>query len=367
MSLLRSARVRKPPNQFLRAHGHDGAHLLFGDGIKGNLVMPNTPQPSLPPTAARALMPDLIRAFALIGIALVNVLIFAWPPETGLPLETRTVGADGVAYFTTHALFTMKSYPLFSMMFGAGLAYQMLSAERAGKAFAPRYYRRMLGLFVLGLIHFVFFWIGDILMTYATLGAAFFFLRDVNVRSLIITGCILIAVNAGLFGLMGGAMWLGETFAPEDMPGPEDFEARREYAMVAFADGSFYNAAAYRARNLVVFFFNNLMFQGLGVMGFFCFGLAAVKAKTIDAPDARIWRLGRDCVPAYRTDRQFGGRLVPQHSGLHCHERDVFRVRAHRRVFFRLLRSAMSALSHCSVQARAARSHASSRVQDRPA
>jgi uncharacterized protein len=33
--------------------------------------------------------------------------------------------------------------------------------------------------------------------------------------------------------------------------------------------------------------------QGIAVFGFFCFGLAAVKAGTIDAPQARIWRLSR--------------------------------------------------------------------------
>ena len=245
------------------------------------------------PTPTRAVMPDLIRAFALVGIALVNVLGFAWPVETGLPLEARSAGTDGAAYFTTHALFTMKSYPLFSMMFGAGLAYQMRAADRAEKAFAPRYFRRMLGLWGLGLIHFIFFWIGDILITYALLGAVFFFMRDVSVRSLIVAGCLLIAANAALFILFGLSMWAGETFAPDQMPTATDFEPGRLAAMAAFADGTFWQAAAYRAQNLPILFLNNLTFQGLGVLGYFCFGLAAVKAHTIDAPDAKIWRLSR--------------------------------------------------------------------------
>ena len=251
----------------------------------------NMPDPLQAPI--RAVMPDLIRAFALVGIALVNVLGFAWPVETGLPPEVRSAGADGAAFFATHALFTMKSYPLFSMMFGAGLAYQMRAADRAEKAFAPRYFRRMLGLWGLGLIHFIFFWIGDILMTYALLGTLFFFMRDVSVRSLIVAGCLLIGANAALFVLFGLSLWAGETFAPDQMPTATDFEPGRLAAMAAFADGNFWQAAAYRAKNLPILFLNNLTFQGLGVMGYFCFGLAAVKTRTIDAPDAKIWRLSR--------------------------------------------------------------------------
>ena len=128
--------------------------------------------------ADRALMPDLLRAFALFGIAVVNVIGFAQPFTTGFYDGGLDTATDQAAYSLVSLLFLMKSYPLFSMMFGAGLSYQLMAAERAGKDFTPRYFRRMAALIVLGILHFVFFWIGDILLTYGLLGCLLFVLRD---------------------------------------------------------------------------------------------------------------------------------------------------------------------------------------------
>ena len=75
---------------------------------------------------------------------------FAQPFSTGFHNGGLDTAADQFAYAAVGLLFLMKSYPLFSMMFGAGLAYQLMAAERAGKDFAPRYFRRMTALIVLG-------------------------------------------------------------------------------------------------------------------------------------------------------------------------------------------------------------------------
>ena len=101
----------------------------------------------------RHIFPDLVRAFALFGIVMVNVAYFAWPGPDTYSYGGDYTALDSAAIFTVDSLFLMKSYTLFSAMFGAGLAYQMMSAQRRGVAFAPRYFRRMLGLVLIGILH----------------------------------------------------------------------------------------------------------------------------------------------------------------------------------------------------------------------
>ncbi len=57
-------------------------------------------------------------------------------------------------------------YSLFSFLFGLGLALQL----RRGRAALPRFRRRLAVLLGIGLIHLVFIWYGDILLTYAVGG-----------------------------------------------------------------------------------------------------------------------------------------------------------------------------------------------------
>lgn len=242
--------------------------------------------------ADRALMPDLLRAFALFGIAVVNVIAFAQPFSSGFHNGGLDTPADQIAYSAVSLLFLMKSYPLFSMMFGAGLSYQLMAAERDGKDFAPRYFRRMAALIVLGLFHFVFFWFGDILLTYGLLGCLLFVLRNASVRALVRTGIILILLNTLVLMSFAGMIWLGETYAPEAMAdaGYEEMDAA---AFAAFGDGTFWQAALYRLKLMPLVLPSVIIQQGISVFGFFCFGLAAVKAATIDQPMAPIWKLSR--------------------------------------------------------------------------
>ncbi len=242
--------------------------------------------------ADRALMPDLIRAYALFGIAVVNVIGFAQPFTTGFHNGGLDTLADQFAYGAVGLLFLMKSYPLFSMMFGAGLAYQLMAAERDGKEFAPRYFRRMAALIGLGILHFIFFWFGDILLTYGLLGCLLFVLRNASVKVLVRTGIILIGLNTLLLLAFAGMIWAGETYAPEAMAeaGYAEMEAQ---AYEAFAGGNFWQAALYRLNLLPLVLPSVIVQQGISVFGFFSFGLAAVKAGTIDQPMAPIWKRSR--------------------------------------------------------------------------
>lgn len=245
-----------------------------------------------PETAGRAMLPDLIRAFALFGIAVVNVMAFSQPLASGFHDGGLDTQIDQAAFLAMSGLFLMKSYPLFSMMFGAGLAYQLDAAERAGKAFAPRYFRRMTALIVLGILHFIFFWIGDILMTYGILGCLLFLMRDLSAKALARIGIALIALNTALLLALGGMIWALETVSP-DAIAEFGYEEMNAASLRAFGEGRFGDAAAYRLGLLPVMLPSVIFQQGLSVFGFFCFGLAAVKSGIIDQPQAPFWRLAR--------------------------------------------------------------------------
>jgi uncharacterized protein len=237
-------------------------------------------------------MPDLIRAFALFGIAVVNVIGFAQPFTTGFHAGGLEEPPDRLAYGAVGLLFFMKSYPLFSMMFGAGLSYQMLAAERDGQAFAPRYFRRMGALIAIGLVHYTFFWFGDILMTYGLLGLVLLLFRNAPVKSLMLTGIWLIALNTLVLLALAAMIWFAETYTPEALSAA-GYDRMEADARAALGSGTFRESAAYRLSLLPTLLPSVLVQQGLSVFGFFCFGLAAVKAGVIDQPMAPVWTLSR--------------------------------------------------------------------------
>lgn len=89
------------------------------------------PRPLTPTTAGERLdVLDILRGFALLGILLVNMGIFSFPFLAQITGTLRGDGAlDRAAEFAIIWLATGKFYPLFSLLFGAGMALQMARIE----------------------------------------------------------------------------------------------------------------------------------------------------------------------------------------------------------------------------------------------
>lgn len=245
--------------------------------------------------AGREIFPDLARAWALIGIALVNVGVLAWPMASGYNYEGAILGqADKTAAFLVYAFFMMKSYSLFSFMFGVGFAYQMKSAERRGIGFAGRYWRRIIGLLAFGVLNAAFFFIGDILVVYAILGSLLFLFRNASIKTLITWGIIIYVIQILVIALAALGIWAGTEFAPEDM-----LKTQAEFAemdagnVAAFSAASFWDASLYRMTEFISALPMFLIFQGFGAMAFFLFGLAAVRSGVIANAAAPIWKKAR--------------------------------------------------------------------------
>ena len=245
--------------------------------------------------AGRHVFPDLARAWALFGIALVNVGLFAWPGvKGGYAAGGLETGFDQAAFFGVNALFAMKSYTLFSFMFGVGFAYQMVSAEKAGASFAGRYWRRIVGLFFFAAINIVLFFQGDILFVYGVLGSFLFLFRKSSAKVLIRWAIWLYVIQVFLLLLFTAFIAMGNAFAPEDMAKEMDRMMKMgAEAYAVYSEGSFADTVVARVTewsDSVAFFF---LFQGVGAMSFFLFGLAAVRNDTIAEPRARFWQTSR--------------------------------------------------------------------------
>jgi len=242
----------------------------------------------------RIILPDLVRAFALLGIVLVNVAYFAYPSETVYHAGGLNTGWDKAAFFGVNSLFLMKSYTLFSFMFGVGLAYQMKAAERHGAAFFPSYFRRMLGLILLGILHVTCAFLADILIIYGILGIVLFLFRRAGTQTLLWTGGVLVVIQLGIALLIAAGLYLLEKFSPEAMTMMmAEIQTSIDTSTATYSTGSFPDIAARRWTEWVgvVVFAGPL--QAPGILGFFLLGLAAERAGILANPSARIWAKAR--------------------------------------------------------------------------
>ncbi|MFJ2103208.1 DUF418 domain-containing protein [Streptomyces microflavus] len=153
---------------------------------------------------------DALRGFALCGIFLANVLVMAGIEGRGGDGPSAS-GLDQAAHWLVMMLVQTKFYLLFSFLFGYSTTLQMDSAERDGAPFAPRMLRRLLGLFVLGALHAVLLYPGDILTTYAVLGLVLFAARTVDPARMWRAALRVYGAVAALYLLLGAAVALVDT------------------------------------------------------------------------------------------------------------------------------------------------------------
>lgn len=244
--------------------------------------------------AGRHILPDLVRAFAVLGIVLVNVAYLAYPGEVTYHDGGLNTSLDQVAYFGVNAIFLFKAYSLFSLMFGVGLAYQMQSAERRGLPFGRRYVRRLLGLLILGAIHVTFAFTGDVLMVYAVMGAILYAFRNKSAKSLVRWGVALLVLQCLIVLGFAGALYSGETYAPEEMAATvEEMKANFPTYYVIYGEGSFSDIMHQRWKDWVGYLFFSGPTQMPGILAFFVLGLAMVKSGVIANPAAPIWKRAR--------------------------------------------------------------------------
>lgn len=155
----------------------------------------------------RIVLLDILRGLAVFGILLVNIGAYAHPFEVRMPEPAPGDVGSQVALWLTRAFVEGKFYPLFSMLFGLGLALQMDRAVRTGRdGFSRLYMRRLLVLAGIGLFHGLFIWAGDVLFTYALLGFVLLALRHARPRTHLLLAAFLLGAPFLLCGAGAGVL-----------------------------------------------------------------------------------------------------------------------------------------------------------------
>lgn len=161
---------------------------------------------------------DALRSFALLGILMVNVWYFADPwTLSGSPNPTNSA-LDTLVRFLVTTLFEAKFYLLFSFLFGYSFVLQWASARNASASLVSRTLRRLGFLAVLGILHGVFLFYGDILLTYALLGCILLATRAAGPRAALVTGIVLTGAVALLL-LLGALLIILATVLEPAPPG----------------------------------------------------------------------------------------------------------------------------------------------------
>jgi uncharacterized protein len=209
---------------------------------------------------------DALRGFALFGILIVNAPFLLMPD--GAMGNYGQMAFPGwhnrAAEFVMSWFFDGKFILIFSFLFGWGLHTQM----GRGPEFAPRYARRLLGLFLIGLCHAVFLFVGDILVTYAILGLPLYFMRNLSAAKLWKLAYVFWALSIftqSLVGLILASL-------------PHSDAAHYQHLLDLHQFGSFAAIVKNRVSDLIGLYMITPLLFAPEVMGMFLLGLAAAKS-----------------------------------------------------------------------------------------
>ena len=154
------------------------------------------PGPTVPGQRIVAL--DVLRGFALLGILVMNIQLFAMPVQfiTFNPLAYGDLTGINLAVWSlSHIFADQKFMTIFSPMFGAGILLLADRLEARGQSARGIHYRRNLWLLLFGLAHGFLLWTGDILAPYAIAGFVVFLFRNMRPRRLVIVGLVFLSIS----------------------------------------------------------------------------------------------------------------------------------------------------------------------------
>ena len=213
---------------------------------------------------------DAVRGAALLGILLINIiplsgLLFDHPPQLQRTHEPT--------YFLLMFLVAGKFYSLFSFLFGVGFAVFVSRASARGADARRLFKRRLTGLLIIGIVHTLFIWMGDILATYALIGFALIPFLGRDDRTVLTWAGAMLFVPIPLYALLVGLASLsGAPPAPAvaDAPPPILQDALNAFAGGSYADIVRANAIftlAGAARRFILMFFPRVF--GMFLLGFY--------------------------------------------------------------------------------------------------
>lgn len=237
---------------------------------------------SIKPTGVneRIISIDVMRGFALLGIFVVNMLFFHSPYIYINPYTWFQNPSDYETFKMIDIFVQGSVYPLFSMLFGYGLAMQFLKSTANGGPFAKFAVRRLTVLLIIGCIHAFLIWAGDILITYALAGFVLILMIRLKPIWLLLISIFLFLIPNGL---LYGLVYLGSFLEPNATiiyTGIQEIEA----SIVAYGQGSWGDIFSQRLADWLYMSGNGLIVISMlfTIVPFLLLGAAAAKWKLIE-------------------------------------------------------------------------------------
>jgi len=238
---------------------------------------------------------DVLRGFALCGVFVSNVYLwfsgrtFSPRAQMEAAMASASLG-DKVASYGVGILVFGKFITLFAFLFGLGFSVQMSRAEARGATIAPLYMRRLVVMFLIGAVHLLGLWYGDILTTYALLGFVLLLFRNRTDKTLLFWAVPLILVAPLAVDALMKALPMLTGGTPEDAKAAMEAAMaqsteRRAQTLEAFTNGTYLEVVRANAQ----YYFNDFMKPLVVVMwaflGRFLLGLVAGRRRLLhDAP-----------------------------------------------------------------------------------
>jgi uncharacterized protein len=253
-------------------------------------TFPESPSALEAPPAERLPSLDLLRGIAILGILPANVPLFAGTIGVfaAQPIGPTSPADHAAMSVTVFAVFG-KFVTLLAMLFGAGLALQVWKADQEGRPFAAQYIRRMAILFLIGLVHGLLLWFGDILSSYAIVALLGLIFARFSPRLVLWTavGCLLVVATwltimvgatmltgtglADTFSATGGSDEAGEFLA--DLGRKWQQHIRPDNQARIWREGSFGEMVLNRAIYLAVYIFEFWLVVVWFLLGCFLIGI----------------------------------------------------------------------------------------------
>lgn len=201
----------------------------------------------------RVTMIDILRGLAVFGIFFVNILMFSSPDL--FYVRAGVLPEESALNYTVRLLidmfFTGKFYTILSFLFGFGFFIFMQRAEEKGKRLYSLFTKRMCILLVLGFLHQILLWSGDVLHSYALLGLLLMLFYRRRAKTAFIWAVCILVVYFSLF-LLAFLQPANEVAATMAANYQEAVAIAKVAADVYQGDGNYFQWITFRLHNEVM-------------------------------------------------------------------------------------------------------------------
>ncbi|HET7434728.1 MAG TPA: DUF418 domain-containing protein [Thermoanaerobaculia bacterium] len=234
---------------------------------------------------------DILRGLALFGILAANMRGFAGPAAAYFnPASYWPAFADRLAQAFIDTFVQGKFITIFAFLFGLGFAVQLERSQARAGRFGWTYARRLAILLVIGFLHGLLIWWGDILLAYSVIGFVLLFFRKRADKTVAVWAAICLSFP---ILLMTGAFAAG---AHEGLPAPTAAEIARITDVMA--NGSWTQVQAQRLADVKTYNWSFVFIFAPNLLGLFLAGAYAWRKRLL-LPSPEL-------LPRYRRAMIFG-------------------------------------------------------------